>query len=223
VTAKTRKAVIFGAGSFGEVVDFYLQRDSKWDVVAFVATADAIDGSQFGGRPLVAIDKLVEQYPPDQHDAFVAVGYRRLNSVREEYCAKLRSMDYTLLSYCCSRATCWGEVKIGDNVFIFEDNTIQPFTSIGDGTILWSGNHIGHHSSVGAYCFISSHVVVSGHCKVGANCFLGVNSTIADAVHIGDRNIIGPGALIQKSTGSDEAYFAERTSRHQKPSSWFMK
>jgi hypothetical protein len=50
-----------------------------------------------------------------------------------------------------------------------------------------------------------------------------VNSTIADAVHIGDRNIIGPGALIQKSTGNDEAYFGERTPRHQKPSSWFMK
>ena len=220
---KSRKAIIFGTGSFAEVVDFYLQRDSVWQVVAFSVTADFLREPQFAGRPVVALEKLAEQYPPGQHDAFVAVGYRGLNGAREEFCCKLRAAGYKLLTYCNSRATQWGEVTFGDNVFIFEDNTVQPFTAIGDGTILWSGNHVGHHSTVGPYCFVSSHVVISGHCRIGANCFLGVNSTIADGVHIGDRNIIGPATLIQKSTGNDEAYFAERTARHPKPSSWFMK
>lgn len=223
MAGKTKKAVIFGTGSFAEVVDFYLRHDSVWDVVAFSATAEYARQPEFAGRPLIPFEQLTERCPPDEYDAFVAIGYRRLNVVREEFCAKLRAAGYKLLTYCSSRATCWGEVAFGDNVFVFEDNTVQPFTKIGDGTIFWSGNHIGHHSSVGPYCFVSSHVVISGHCRIGANCFLGVNTTIADNVQIGDRNIIGPGSLIQKSTGNDEAYFAERTQRHPKPSSWFMR
>jgi sugar O-acyltransferase (sialic acid O-acetyltransferase NeuD family) len=223
VTAKTRKAVIFGAGSFGEVVDFYLQRDSKWDVVAFVATPDAVQGVQFAGRPLISIEELSEQFPPSEHDAFVAIGYRGLNALRAKFCAELKAKRYHLLTYISSKATYWGGRTIGENVFIFEDNTIQPFGRIGDGVILWSGNHIGHHNTIENYCFLTSHVVVSGHCTIGERSFLGVNCTIADRVSIGPRNLIGPGALMQKSTAADEAYFAARAEKFPKPSSWFMK
>jgi acyl-[acyl carrier protein]--UDP-N-acetylglucosamine O-acyltransferase len=66
---------------------------------------------------------------------------------------------------------------IGENCFIFEDNTIQPFVRIEDNVILWSGNHIGHHSTIKSHNFISSHVVVSGQCTIEPNCFIGVNST----------------------------------------------
>ena len=56
----------------------------------------------------------------------------------------------------------WARHEIGENCFIFEDNTIQPFVKIGDDVVLWSGNHIGHHAEIGDHCFISSHVVISG-------------------------------------------------------------
>ena len=52
----------------------------------------------------------------------------------------------------------------GDNCFILEDNTVQPFVTIGNNVTLWSGNHIGHDSVIEDDCFISSHVVVSGTC-----------------------------------------------------------
>lgn len=154
---------------------------------------------------------------------FVAVGYRHLNRLREQYCFEARAKGYKLLTYLSSKATHWGDTKLGDNVFVFEDNTIQPFVKIGNGTILWSGNHIGHHSSIGANCFISSHVVVSGHCTVGDRCFLGVNATIADSVVIGNDNIIGPGALIQKPTADGEVHVAERAKKLPKDSSNFLR
>ena len=54
---------------------------------------------------------------------------------------------------------------MGDNCFIFEDNTVQPFVTLGNNLVLWSGNHIGHHSTLRDHCFISSHVVISGFCR----------------------------------------------------------
>jgi sugar O-acyltransferase (sialic acid O-acetyltransferase NeuD family) len=219
----SKRAIIFGTASFAEVVDFYLTNDSVYEVVAFTSDDGADRPSTLHGRPHVPFEELPQRFPPGQHDVFVAVGYKKLNSVREAICAAVRARGYDLLSYICSRATIWGTPKIGDNSFIFENNTIQPFVEIGRGTILWSGNHIGHHSRIGEYCFVSSHVVVSGHCEIGSHCFLGVNSTIVDGVKVGARNLIGPAALIQHDTGDDEVYLVPRTEKHPKSSSRFMR
>lgn len=218
-----KKALIFGTGGFGEVVDFYLTRDSDYEVVAYTATADAVTAEEFQSRPLISFDDIESKFSPDQHDMFIAVGYKKLNAVREQFCHLARAKGYRLLTYVCSKATHWNDIVLGDNVFIFEDNTVQPFVRIGDGTILWSGNHIGHHSTIGSYCFITSHVVVSGYCRIGNRCFLGVNSTVADDTEIADENILGPGALVQKSSAAKEVYIAERTPKFPKDSSRFFK
>jgi UDP-3-O-[3-hydroxymyristoyl] glucosamine N-acyltransferase len=110
-----------------------------------------------------------------------------------------------------SSVVSWPESSIGENVFVFEDNTIQPFVTIRDDTILWSGNHVGHHSSIGAHCFITSHVVISGNCTVGDYSFLGVNATVRDGVRIGARNIVGPGSLILKNTQDAQVFLPKGT------------
>lgn len=220
---KSRKAVVFGTGHIAEVVHFYLQHDSDYEVVGFTASGEAIEEPRFLGLPVAEFETVETVFPPDRHQMFVAVGYANLNRIRERLCGEARNKGYTLLSYVCSKASHWGDTILGDNVFIFEGNTIQPFVTIGDGTILWSGNHIGHHSLIGSYCFITSHVVVSGNCRVGDRSFLGVNATIADDTVIGDDNLIGPGTLLQKNTAPGEAYFADRTRKFPKDSARFFR
>jgi sugar O-acyltransferase (sialic acid O-acetyltransferase NeuD family) len=217
-----RKALVFGGGLFAEVVAFYLEKDSAYEVVAFTAT-DVTNGETFLERPVADFENVQEQYPPDEHDMFVAVGYRKMNKLRQGFCEDARAKGYILLSYVCSKATHWGDTKIGENVFVFEDNTIQPFVTIGDGTILWSGNHIGHHARIGSYCFITSHVVISGNTSVGDRCFVGINAAVADSVSVADDNLIGPGSLIQKNTAPGAAYFEKATTAFAKPSDRFFR
>jgi sugar O-acyltransferase (sialic acid O-acetyltransferase NeuD family) len=206
------KVVVFGTGSFAEVVKFYLDNDSPHEVVAFTVHRDNLpDDPTLAGLAVVPFEDLAESHPASDHAMFVAVGYRRVNQVRAEICGQARERGYELITYVCSKATTWGDTKIGDNCFIFEDNTIQPFVTIGDGVVLWSGNHIGHHSSIGDYCFVTSHVVVSGFTKIGAYSFLGVNSTFRDDISVGRSNVIGAGAIIMKPTEDDEVYIAQRT------------
>jgi sugar O-acyltransferase (sialic acid O-acetyltransferase NeuD family) len=206
------KVVVFGTGSFAECVNFYLTHDSPHEVVAFTVHRDRIgQQSELAGLPVVAFEDLVASHPPDEHAMFVAVGYAKVNRVRAAICEEAKGKGYSLISYVSSKATTWGDTKVGENVFIFEDNTIQPFVAIGDDTVLWSGNHIGHHVTIGPHCFITSHVVVSGHVNVGAYCFIGVNATVRDAIAIGEANVIGSGALIMKTTQDNEVYIAPRT------------
>lgn len=205
------KVVVFGTGSFAQVVHFYLTNDSEHEVVAFTVHESKITETELLGLPVVPFESLAENYPPEAFKMYVAVGYKNLNRVRAAVYTEAKSKGYQLVSYISSKCTYWGSPDMGDNCFIFEDNTIQPFVKIGSDVIMWSGNHIGHHATIGDHCFITSHVVISGHVEVGSHCFIGVNATTRDSITIGEACLIGAGALIMKSTKDKEVYIAKRT------------
>jgi sugar O-acyltransferase (sialic acid O-acetyltransferase NeuD family) len=211
--------VIFGAGQIAELAWFYFTHDSAYTPVAFTVDREFIQAPELLGLPVVPFDELERRFPSDQVDAFVALSYAKINSVRASKFEAMRSAGYRCVSYVSSRATAFPDIKIGENCFILEDNTIQPFVTIGDNVTLWSGNHIGHHSVIEDNCFVSSHVVVSGGVKIGANSFVGVNSTIRDHVSIGARCVIGAGSLIDRDAEPEGVYSAVAAERSRVPSS----
>lgn len=211
------KVVVFGTASFAELVHYYLSRDERYDVVAFCTHRDHLTVTTFCGLPVVAFEDVDHLHPAASHEMFVAVGYRKVNQIRADIYQQAKAKGYSLLTYvsphCVNMAT-----SIGENCFIFEDNTLQPFVTIGNNVVLWSGNHIGHHSTIGDHCYITSHVVISGHCKVEPYCFLGVNATLRDSITIAESCVIGAGALIMKSTTPKQVYLGERTKPFAKSS-----
>jgi sugar O-acyltransferase (sialic acid O-acetyltransferase NeuD family) len=195
--------VIFGAGDMADLAHYYFTHDSTYDVVAFTVDADHLIESEYLGVPVVEFDKVTEHFSPSEHDLFVALSYSELNQVRKDRYLKGKHFGYNMASYVSSYATVLNDQRIGDNCFILEDNTIQPFVSIGDNVTLWSGNHIGHHSRIGNHTFIASHVVVSGGVEIGEQCFIGVNATLRDHISVGDKVVLGAGALILKDVVDD--------------------
>jgi sugar O-acyltransferase (sialic acid O-acetyltransferase NeuD family) len=166
----------------------------------------------------VSFDDVATLYPPDRFGFFVAVSYAKLNSVRSEKVSAARSKGYNLVSYVSSRANVFYGFQPGENCFILEQNIVQPFATIGNNVTLWSGNHIGHHSIIEDDVFIASHVVVSGGVRVGRASFVGVNATIRDHVTLGERCVIGAGALVLEDQ-PDLAVLAPRgTERAKVPS-----
>ena len=198
--------VVVGTGHFGEVVREYFNEYSDYSVRAFAAHKDQIERDEMCGVPVVSIERLDQEFSPQSVRVFVAIGYRKLNKLRQAVYEDLKNRGFSFASFVFPDIKLWSTNHIGENVFIFENNTIQPFVEIGDNTILWSGNHIGHHSKIGRHCFISSHVVVSGSCQIGDNTFMGVNSALHDGIVIGSENILGAGAIVAKNTREREVY-----------------
>lgn len=206
------RVVIFGNRDFASLAHFYLTHDSPHEVVAFTVEGEFIHGeTYFEGMPLVPFEELVERFPPDEYSAFAPMSHRRMNAVRERIYGELRKRGYELISYISSRATRFPNTPIGDNCFILEDNTIQPFVKIGSNVVLWSGNHIGHHSVIEDHVFFTSHVVLSGHCHVEPRCFLGVNATIRDQLRLGQGTLVGMGACVTRDTEPWSVYKASAT------------
>ena len=77
-----------------------------------------------------------------------------MNALRRGVYTRFKQKGYPLISYISSRATYFPGTPIGDNCFVLEDNTIQPFVKIGNNVVLWSGNHIGHHSTIADDVFL---------------------------------------------------------------------
>jgi sugar O-acyltransferase (sialic acid O-acetyltransferase NeuD family) len=215
----SRSLVIFGAGDIAELAHFYFSRGAEHAVAAFAVDAAYLKETTFCGRPVVAFEDVAQLYPPDRHDLFVALSYSKLNLVRKDKYLAAKAYGYRLPSYVSEKATILNQGRIGENCFILEDNTIQPFVTIGNNVTLWSGNHIGHHSTIKDHCFLASHVVVSGGVEIGEQCFIGVNSTLRDHVKVGDRCVIGAGALLLADAEPEGVYMGEATLRSKVPSS----
>lgn len=217
------KLVIFGVGDIAQLAHFYFSEDSNYEVVAFAVDAAYMNAPTFCGLPVVSFEEVVHAYPPQLYDFFVALSYSKLNAVRKEKYLAAKALGYSLASFVSTRATVLSKYPVGENCFIFEDNTIQPFVTIGNNITLWSGNHIGHHSVIKDHSFISSHVVISGGVEIGEQCFIGVNSTLRDHIKVGDRCVIGAGALLLADAEAEGVYVGSATERSRVPSSRLKK
>jgi len=204
------KLIIVGDSAFAEVAREYFDVDSEYEVVGHAVEQAYLKRSQLGGLPVVAFEEIERHYPPGNHAVYVAIPYAQLNRLRTRLAREAKGKGYSLASYVSSRAFVWRNVVLGEHVFIFEDNTIQPFVAIGNNVLLWSGNHIGHHSTIRDNVFISSQVVVSGFCDIGENSFLGVNATVANNVTIARDNWIGPGLVITRNSEAGNLFKAAR-------------
>lgn len=214
----TRPLIIFGTGNIAQLAYYYFSTDGERNVAAFTVDKEYIKGDSFCGLPVVPYDEILENYAPSSYDMFIALSYSKLNTIRMEKYDAAKALGYRLTSYISSKASILNEGQIGDNCFILEDNTIQPFVTIGNNVTMWSGNHIGHHSTIGDHVFIASHVVVSGNVTIEDSCFIGVNATLRDGISIGAQCVLGAGSLILSDCDKNGVYVGSATERARVPS-----
>jgi sugar O-acyltransferase (sialic acid O-acetyltransferase NeuD family) len=212
------KLVIFGAGDMARLAHYYFTHDSAHEVSAFTVDEPYRKSDRFLDLPLAPFEEVAKTYPPSDYRMFVALSYARMNTLRAEKYNHAKAAGYQLVSYISSRCSFLTRDPVGENCFILEDNTIQPFVRIGNNVTLWSGNHIGHDSVIRDHVFIASHIVVSGHVEVGEYSFIGVNATLRNSIKIAPRTLIGAGAVIMKDTIEDGVYLPPRAMLSDKKS-----
>ena len=200
------RVVVFGTSNWAQLAHFYLTHDSPHEVVAFTVDRKFASASDFQGLPVIPFDEVERSYPPAQFKMFVPMSFKKMGHNRSEKYYEAKQKGYRLISYVSSKATTWPGFVCGDNCFIFEDNTIQPFVEIGNDVVMWSGNHIGHHTKIKDHVTITSHVVISGCCTIEEHCFFGVNSTVRDETIIARETLVGMGVTIARDTKEFEIY-----------------
>jgi sugar O-acyltransferase (sialic acid O-acetyltransferase NeuD family) len=202
------KVVVFGVSQWAELAHFYFTHDSEHEVAGFTVDREYLDETQFQGLPVVPFEDIEQHFPPAGFKLFIPLSFKKMNHLRAEKYDAAKARGYELASYVSSKATTFPGFECGDNCFIFEDNTIQPFVKVGNNVVMWSGNHIGHHSTIKDHVMITSHVVISGCCTIEEYCFFGVNATVRDETVIGHDTLVGMGVTILKDTQPFEVHKA---------------
>jgi len=201
------QVILFGIKDLAELAYYYLQTDSEHEVVGFSVHRSFLPRDNiFRGLPVIAFEEIETVFPPDSFYFFAPMTHKGMNKNREKIYHDIKTKGYNFINYVSSKATIFDNLSIGDNNFILEDNTIQPFVTIGSNTVLWSGNHIGHHSRIENNVFITSHVVISGNCIIGQNSFIGVNSAIKECTIIGEATFIAMSTSITQNTEPYSVY-----------------
>ena len=211
------KVIIFGLKENSELAKFYLDTDSSHEVVAFCVDGMHVQSDTFQGKPVIAFEELHEYFSITDVQFLAPLSPSSMNRDREAVYKKIKTKGYSFISYISSKATVLSE-KIGENCFILEDNTIQPFVSIGNNVLMWSGNHIGHHSVIHDHVSFTSHVVLSGRCEVGSYSFFGVNSTVRDGVFVAEGTFLALGSVLTSDTQPWSVYKGSATELLKIPS-----
>src|ERR1700723_2726295 len=201
------RVIIFGVADFASLGHFYLNHDTPHEVVAFSVSAEYMPaGKTFEGLPVVEFEEVERKYSPADYGFFAPMSQRKMGHLREGVYKNIKAKGYEMISYVSSKATVWPGTKIGENCFILEDNTLQPFTEIGNNVVLWSGNHIGHHGMIKDHVTFTSQVVLSGHCVVEPYCFLGENAPIRAGLTMAKGTFVPRAPCITKNPGPGSMY-----------------
>lgn len=215
---KSKRIIIIGTTTNARLAKWYFDNDSDYEVVAFSVNRAFMCDTYMLGLPVVPFEDLEKFYSPLEFFAFVAIGYTKMNKIREKMYNEVKDKGFHLPNYISSKCNFLTEEQIGDNNLILEDNTIQPFVKIGSNNVLWSGNHIGHDTVIHNHVTITSHVVVSGYCVIRDNCFLGVNATLHNEVLLDKETLVAAASIITKQTVEKGVYLPARSSLFNKNS-----
>jgi sugar O-acyltransferase (sialic acid O-acetyltransferase NeuD family) len=197
---KHKPVVMFGDGKLARTLLYFLDHDSPYDVVAVTVDREWMDAERVIDLPTVPFDEVVERYPPESHDMFIALGYRGMNRVRHDRYQAAKEKGYHLISHVSPRASVWPDLDLGDNCLVLDEVIVHPYAHIGSDTIIWSGSHVGHGSTIGEHCFIASRTAISGWVDVGHHSFLGTNSTIRDGITLAPMSLVGAGVTVTADT-----------------------
>lgn len=201
-----RPVVIFGNLRSASLAWYCLLHDSPFRIAGFTVDAAYLASPRFEGLPLVPFETLEAHYPPTDYRLLIPMGYQQINGVRRSRFESARQRGYTFVSYVSSRASVWPDLKIGENVLIYEHAIIQPFARIGSNCIIRSGAHISHHCEVADHAFVAAEVAMGGEGHVGEQAFVGVGAVLRDRIRIAERSFIGAGAVVVQDTQADGVY-----------------
>ena len=191
------RAVICGAGTYGQVYSEYISEQKKFEIVGFLDDDDEKIGKFYNGFEVLGPVGNFESIQNLNIKAiFAPIGN---NKVRVRLLEKARSLGYETPCFIHESALIHSSVKIGNAVYVLPNSSIMPLTNLADYVMVSMGVNIAHHVNLDFGCFLSQGSNIGASLNIGAQSFVGIASTIMTGVkRIGKNTTIGAGALVIK-------------------------
>jgi len=198
--------VIYGDSDFADQAFNQIESDGRYKVLAFTVDESRYKKNVFNDLPVIKFQYLNDYYSTKDILVFVAIGYSKLNTIRETTSHEIENAGYLLMTYISKHAFIGSHVEIGKGCYICEFVSIGAKAKIGDGVMIFPNSSVAHDSNILNYSYISRSTIIGGRAIIQNNTFIGLNSTIKNGVEIAEFNIIGSASNVVKSTTANGLY-----------------
>jgi len=212
-----QKVVLFGNNSFTDLVRYFIEAESEYEISGYFVDRNYLLGSNFCNRPIVSTEDLILAFPPQEHKIALSIGYRGMNRLRNRIYFELKTLGYSFATFISPSAKIYTN-DIGEGNLIFSNVTIEPYSQVGIGNIIRSNAYISHNAVLGNFNYISPSACIAGNVKIGDNTFIGANSTIRNSLTIGDFSLIGAGCFLSRNSNNNEVHVAPKSVKLEKNS-----
>jgi acetyltransferase EpsM len=184
-----RGLVIWGCGGHARVVLDAVRAMSAFDKTAF-----------YDDDPALATPSLTHLMEAGFGEFVIAIG---TNSIRAR-CFE-EAIAAGLRPAVCVHPAAWvsPEATIGAGSVAMARTVIQSGASIGKNCIINTGAIVEHDCVVGNHSHLSPAATLGGAVKVGEFVHMGIGAIAIPGVVIGDRSVIGAGAVVLREVPAD--------------------
>ncbi len=114
-----KKLIIVGAGPQGQIAKDFFLKYSSHNLEGFASHKDHCTKSIVYGYPHYPLEELSNTHPPSDFKLFVAIGYRKLNKIRQSVYEELKRLGYEFANFIHPSASVSESAEIGENVSLF--------------------------------------------------------------------------------------------------------
>lgn len=195
---------IFGIGTLAKLAYYYITKDMKQKVSAFVIDKDQNaehKSSEFYDLPILFWDDFKNLYSNDEYNIFIAIAYKGMRN-RLKVFDRVKSYDYSLINIISSSSFVSEDSIQGENNFIMPGVVLEPGSKIGSNNLIWSNSTICHDSVIGNHNFFGANFTMGGRSKIGNLCFFGFSSTVTDKIQVDDEVILAANSFLNQDANS---------------------
>lgn len=180
---------IIGLNETAERITQFVERYDLFNIVGYAVDRSYLTQNQFHGKPVWAIEELVDMIDKNHCLLFVALFWNHLNGDRRRLYERLKHDGWKFANVISPLAAVRGSV--GDNCWIMDYAVTQENSIIGDNVIVADYAFVGNTAQIGNHCFLGPRCTVMGSARIGEQSFIGICATIFDVVKVGKKCLIG--------------------------------
>jgi sugar O-acyltransferase (sialic acid O-acetyltransferase NeuD family) len=216
-----KNLLIFGTGKIAEAVTFFFEKESNYNICAYICDDDFVLSERFLGRPVVGLSKFEDKYKPLDYEMFVAVGYQAMNQLRTFKYKHFKNLGFTFASHISPSVK--GNFSTGENTIVMDGAVIQPLAKFGNNVFVWGGAMVGHHATIGDNCWLTGGCLIGGIAKIGQSTFVGLGAMVGHEIIIGEKCMLGAATITYKSIPAGTVLVAPNTEPHRLNSDQFTR
>lgn len=197
-----KPVILVGAGGHCQSVIDVIECEIGYDIKGLIDQAELV-GNKICGYPVIASDEQLPEIVSEFPFFLITIGQEKLPVLRVKLFNHLESLGAQFITLISPFARVSPRAFIGKGTVVLHHATINASVRIGNNCIINTGAIVEHDSIIKDHVQISTAAVVNGNTKIDQESFIGSNSVLKQGIHIGEKTIVGAGAVVTKSFGNN--------------------